>query len=345
MNRNKQLRVAVIGAGRIGRVHAQHLTNRIARARLIAIADTHEPSARKLADELNIDAVYSDHKKMFEKEELDAVLICSSTDTHSQIIQDAAAAGLHIFCEKPIDHEVSKIDRALKAVQQAGVKLQIGFNRRFDPNFRQVHAVVKAGQIGIPHIIRITSRDPAPPPIEYIKVSGGMFMDMTIHDFDMARFLAGSEVTKVFATGGVRVDPRIGEAGDIDTAVVTLEFENGAIATIDNSRQAAYGYDQRVEVFGSEGAVAADNNTPHRTVKSDKTGVHTPLPLNFFMDRYIDSYLCEINEFVQAVLDDADVPVSGADGRMPVLIAQAAKQSLREERAIALSEIAAKISK
>jgi myo-inositol 2-dehydrogenase/D-chiro-inositol 1-dehydrogenase len=326
-------------------VHAQHLKNRITRARLVAIADSHLLSAQKLAGELQIDAVYSDHRKMFDTEQLDAVLICSSTDTHAQIIEDAAAAGLHIFCEKPIDHEVSKIERALRAVEKAGVKLQIGFNRRFDPNFRHVHAVVSSGKIGDTHIIRITSRDPAPPPIDYIKVSGGMFMDMTIHDFDMARFLAGSEVTSVFAVGSVRVDPRIKEAKDIDTAVITLEFENGAIATIDNSRQAIYGYDQRVEVFGSEGAISADNNTLHRTVMSDKSGVHTPLPLNFFMDRYIDSYLCEINEFVEAVLDGTDVPVSGEDGRMPVLIAMAAKQSLTEKRAIALSEIAAKISK
>ncbi|CAN5123498.1 inositol 2-dehydrogenase [soil metagenome] len=345
MSKKDQLRVAVVGAGRIGRVHAQHLKNRISRVTLVAIADSHQPSAQKLADELGIETVYSDHRKMFDNEQLDAVLICSSTDTHAQIIEDAAANGLHIFCEKPIDHEVSKIDRALKAVEKAGVKLQIGFNRRFDANFSHVQSVVKSGKIGEPHIIRITSRDPAPPPIEYIKVSGGMFMDMTIHDFDMARFLAGSEVVKVFATGGVRVDPRIKDANDIDTAVITLEFENGAIATIDNSRQAVYGYDQRVEVFGSAGAISADNNTPHRTTLSDKSGVHAPLPLNFFMDRYLESYLLEINQFVQAILDDTEVPVTGEDGRMPVLIALAAKQSLVEERAIALSEIAAKIAK
>lgn len=345
MSAKNQIRIAVIGAGRIGRVHAQHLKNRIARVTLVAIADSHQPSAQKLAEELGVETVYASHRDMFANEQLDAVLICSSTDTHAQIIEDAAASGIHIFCEKPIDHEVSKIDRALRAVERAGVKLQIGFNRRFDPNFSHVHSVVKSGQIGEPHIIRITSRDPAPPPIEYIKVSGGMFMDMTIHDFDMARFLAGSEVTKVFATGGVRVDPRIKDANDIDTAVITLEFENGAIATIDNSRQAVYGYDQRVEVFGSAGAIAADNNTPHRTTLSDKSGVHAPLPLNFFMDRYIESYLLEINQFVQAILDDTDVPVTGEDGRMPVLIALAAKQALSEERAIALSEIAANISK
>ncbi|MBS1956133.1 MAG: inositol 2-dehydrogenase [Cyanobacteria bacterium SZAS-4] len=345
MSKKTEVRIALIGAGRIGRVHAQHLKNRIDGATLVAIADSHQPSAQKLGQDLGIQNVYSSHREMFANEKLDAVLICSSTDTHAQIIEDAAANGLHIFCEKPIDHEVSKIDRALKAVEKAGVKLQIGFNRRFDPNFSHVQSVVKAGKIGEPHIIRITSRDPAPPPIEYIKVSGGIFMDMTIHDFDMARFLAGSEVTKVFAMGGVRVDPRIKDANDIDTAVITLEFENGAIATIDNSRQAVYGYDQRVEVFGSAGAISADNNTPHRTTLADKSGVHTPLPLNFFMDRYTESYLLEINQFVQAVFEGTDVPVTGEDGRMPVLMALAARQSLSEGKTIALSEIAAKISK
>jgi myo-inositol 2-dehydrogenase/D-chiro-inositol 1-dehydrogenase len=345
VTKKNHLAVALIGAGRIGRLHAQHLKSRITRVTLAAIADSHLPSARKLAAEIEVGPVYSDYTEMFANEKLDAVLICSSTDTHAQIIEDAAAAGLHIFCEKPIDHEVSKIDRALNAVKKAGVKLQIGFNRRFDPNFRHVHDVVRSGMIGDPHIVRITSRDPAPPPIEYIAVSGGMFMDMTIHDFDMARFLSGSEVTKVFATGCVRVDPRIGEANDIDTAIIVLEFANGAIGSIDNSRQAVYGYDQRVEVFGSAGVISADNNTPHRTTFADKNGVHAPLPLNFFMDRYTESYLGEINEFVNAVLDDKSVPVTGEDGRTPILIALAAKKSLIEGRAVALSEIEAKISK
>lgn len=344
MNKSRKLKVALVGAGRIGRVHAEHLAHRIAGVTLTALADTDRASASKLADELSIAGVYDNPIEMFEKETLDAVLICSSTDTHAQLIEAAAERGLHIFCEKPIDQELSKIDRALACVKKVGVKLQIGFNRRFDPNFSRLKKAVREGAVGEPHIIRITSRDPAPPPIEYIAVSGGMFMDMTIHDFDMARFLADSEVASVYATGSCRVDKRIGEAGDIDTALITLEFENGTIASIDNSRQAAYGYDQRVEVFGSGGAISAENNTPNRVVLANSEGIHHPLPLNFFMDRYIESYLQEINEFVQALVNGTEVPVNGDDGRMPVLIAMAAKQSLTEKRAIALSEIAAKIS-
>lgn len=343
MSRKAHLAVGLIGAGRIGKLHAHHLKSRIPSVVLTAIADSHFASAKKLAAEVEVGPVYSNYKEMFTNEKLDAVLICSSTDTHAQIIEEAAAAGLHIFCEKPIDHELSKIDRALDAVKKAGVKLQIGFNRRFDPNFRHVHDVVRSGMIGDPQIVRITSRDPSPPPLEYISVSGGMFLDMTIHDFDMARFLSGAEITRVFAVGAVRIDPRIGEAGDIDTAVLTLEFDNGAIGSIDNSRQAVYGYDQRVEVFGSAGVISADNNTPHRTVFADKNGVHAPLPLNFFMDRYTESYLQEINEFVEAVLANKTPPVTGEDGRMPVIIALAAKKSLQEGRPVLVSEIGHKI--
>jgi len=183
-------------------------------------------------------------------------------------------------------------------VDKAGVKLQIGFNRLFDPNFRRVRELVAAGKIGQPHILRITSRDPAPPPIEYIKVSGGIFLDMTIHDFDIARYLVGSEVEEVYAAAGVMVDPAIGAAGDVDTAVITLRFKNGVIGTIDNSRQAVYGYDQRVEVFGSGGMVAVSNNTPDSVVLSDGQGVHGPLPLHFFIERYVDSYIAEMEAFI-----------------------------------------------
>lgn len=340
MNKKKQVTIGVIGAGRIGQVHAEHLAHRIPGAQLAYISDINTSAAESLAQRLSVPnlIVAKDYHDVLASN-VEAVVICSSTDTHSRIIEEAAAAGKHIFCEKPIDHELAKIDRALAAVKKADVKFQVGFNRRFDPNFSHVQQVIASGKIGKPHIVRITSRDPAPPPVAYIKVSGGIFLDMTIHDFDMARFLTGSEVTRVFALGAVMIDPAIGAAGDIDTAVITLEFANGAIATIDNSRQAVYGYDQRIEVFGSEGVISADNNTPHRTTFGDKEGMHAPLPLNFFMDRYTESYIKEMLAFVTAIADDVATPVSGLDGRAPVVIGLAAKMSLHSGMPVLISDV------
>jgi len=215
----------------------------------------------------------------------------------------------------------------------------IGFNRRFDPNFLKVRQMVTDGKIGVPHILKITSRDPDPPSAEYAASSGGMFMDMTIHDFDMARYIVGSEVTEVYARASVLVDPAIGKAGDVDTAIITLTFANGAIGVIDNSRKAVYGYDQRVEIFGSKGMVSADNNYPenHRYFSSD--GVHRSLPLNFFMDRYLEAYANEMKIFCEAVLDNIPIPVSGDDGIMSVAVAFAAKKSHLENRPVKISEI------
>ena len=335
----QKVNVAIIGAGRIGRVHAEHLAYRIPDANLVAVSDIYLEAADKLAAELSIPAVYQDHRRIMEDESIEAVIICSSTDTHARMIEEAAAAGVQIFCEKPIAHDLGEIDRALAAVERAGVKLQIGFNRRFDPNFKRVRDLVAAGQVGEPHILRITSRDPEPPPIEYVKISGGIFLDMMIHDFDMARFLIDSEVEEVYAAGGVMVDLAIGEAGDIDTAIVTLRYQNGVIGTIDNSRQAVYGYDQRVEVFGSGGCVTADNNFPNTALVSDAQRVHRDLPLNFFMDRYIESYVTEIKEFIECVRQDKTPSVTGIDGRVPVVMGIAAKRSYLENRPVRLSEV------
>jgi myo-inositol 2-dehydrogenase/D-chiro-inositol 1-dehydrogenase len=331
--------IGVIGAGRIGRLHAENLAYRIPEANPVAVSDIVFEAAAKAAAELGIPAAYQDHRPILEDESIEAVLICSSTDTHARLIEEAAAAGKHIFCEKPIALDLDAIDHALAAVERAGIKLQVGFNRRFDPNFSRVQEVVASGQIGTPHILRITSRDPQPPPIEYVKVSGGIFLDMTIHDFDMARFLMGAEVEEVYAAGGVMVDPAIEEAGDIDTTIITLHFENGALGAIDNSRQAVYGYDQRVEMFGSEGVVVVSNNTPDRAVISDATGVHSALPLFFFVERYTESYIAEMNAFVECVRKDKTPPVTGWDGRIPVVMGYAAKKSYQENRPVKLSEV------
>ena len=329
----------VIGAGRIGKIHAESLARYMPGATVSAIADVNLAAAQETAARLSIPKVMEDYHAILADPEIDVVIICSSTDTHARLIVEAAEAGKHIFCEKPIDHDLAKIDLALQAVKKAGVQLQIGFNRRFDANFRQVHELVASGQIGTPHILRITSRDPAPPPIEYVKVSGGIFLDMTIHDFDMARYLMGSEVTQVYTAGAVLVDPAIGQAGDLDTVIVTLYFENGAIGTIDNSRKAVYGYDQRVEVFGSAGMVQVSNNTPHSAVISNAEGVHAAKPLFFFLERYMQSYIDEMRQFTAAVKAGKPTPVTGLDGRIPVVIGMAAWKSFREKRPVKLAEI------
>ena len=334
---NKRLRVGLIGAGRIGRVHAQAITSQVPQAELVMVADVMADAAQALAQQYKLEAT-DNYQDILGNTSVDAVLLCSSTDTHSQIITEAAQAGKQIFCEKPIDHDLVRIDGALAAVAQAGVKLMIGFNRRFDANFMKVQQMVAEGKIGEPQILRITSRDPAPPPVEYIKVSGGIFLDMTIHDFDMARFLFG-EVEEVFTMAGVMVDAAIGEAGDVDTAVISLKFANGAMGTIDNSRQAVYGYDQRVEAFGSAGMVAVGNNVANTHVLSNAEGVHSEKPLHFFLERYMDAYAQEMKAFVACVMNDTPSPVTGQDGRAPVVIGMAAAKSYQENRPVKISEI------
>jgi myo-inositol 2-dehydrogenase / D-chiro-inositol 1-dehydrogenase len=338
MTINKVIRFGVIGAGRIGKIHAENLALRIPGAAVTAIGDPLLEQAQVTAQKLQIPKAVDDCRSIMEDPDIDAVAICSSTDTHARMIVEAARNGKHIFCEKPIAYDLSKIDEALKAVEDAGVTLQIGFNRRFDPNFRTVRQRVANGDVGDLHIVRITSRDPAPPPVEYVKVSGGMFFDMTIHDFDMARFMTGSEVEEIYAAAGVMVDPLIGQAGDIDTAVVTLKFANGAIVSIDNSRKAVYGYDQRVEVFGSGGMVAAMNETPDRTFYSNADGVMSAKPLYFFLERYMTSFIDELKEFVDALHTGRQPSVTGIDGRIPVMMAMAATRSYKENRPVKLCE-------
>jgi myo-inositol 2-dehydrogenase/D-chiro-inositol 1-dehydrogenase len=281
----------------------------------------------------------SDYHALLADPSVDAVVICSSTHTHAPIIIEAAQAGKHIFCEKPIDFSLERIDQALDQVSQSGVKLQIGFNRRFDANFARVRQAVASGEIGEPHLLHIVSRDPEPPTPEYVKTSGGIFMDMTIHDFDMARFLVGCEVEEIFTYGGVRIDPEIGKAGDLDTALLMLKFEDGTLGTIDNSEKAAYGYDQRVEVFGSKGAIHIANNYPNTATISSAGSIHRDLPLYFFIERYVDSYIAEMSAFTQAVLEDRPTPVTGLDGRVPVVMALAARKSYDEKRPVKCSEV------
>jgi myo-inositol 2-dehydrogenase / D-chiro-inositol 1-dehydrogenase len=336
--------IGVIGAGRIGKIHAENIAYFIPQARLKAIAEVNvTPAIEAWAKGLGVSTVSKDASAIFADKDIQAVIICSSTDTHSDFVIKAAQAGKHIFCEKPVDLTVAKVCAALDAVKKANVKLMVGFNRRFDHNFRRVRDLVESGAIGEPHLIKITSRDPAPPPPSYVAGSGGMFLDMTIHDFDMARFQAGSEVTEVFAAGAVLVDPGIGAAGDIDTAVITLRFANGALAVIDNSRKAVYGYDQRVEVFGSKGAASAENDSASTVRLSNEIGVVAEKPLYFFLERYKEAFIAEMQAFLTAVVDGKPCPVTGEDGLKDLFVALAAKKSLMEQRPVKVSEIEASL--
>lgn len=333
------LKLGLIGAGRIGKVHCDTVMTRVPDATIVSVADYFEDAAKSLAAQYGISHATDNHRDILESSDVDAVIIASSTDTHSQFIIESAQAGKAIFCEKPIDFDLARIDEALKAASDAGVKFQVGFNRRFDATFIRVKAAIDNGEIGTPHLLHIISRDPAPPPISYIKVSGGLFYDMTIHDFDMARFLLG-EVEEVYAMSGNMVDPAIGEAGDIDTAIITLKFANGAMGTIDNSRKAVYGYDQRVEVFGSKGSVNNANLYPDTVTLNTADSVRRgSLPLNFFLERYAAAYQLELEAFVDSVVNDKPVPAGGADGRATVVIAMACYKSLKENRPVKLSEI------
>ena len=332
------LRVAILGTGRIGRMHAELVARSVESTQLVAVQDVVDEAAAAVAHQLDarharsLDDVLAD-------DEVEAVCIATSTDTHVDVMIAAAEAGKAILCEKPISLDLAQVDRGLAAVAEAGVPLQIGFNRRFDPSHRAVADAVAAGDVGDLHVLRITSRDPDPPPLSYIGVSGGIFLDMTIHDFDMARYVTGSEVVEVSAHGAVRVDPAIGEAGDLDTVVITLTHADGAFTVIDNSRRAVYGYDQRVEAFGSAGMVASDNPRTHTTSRSDATGTHRATLPYFFLDRYIPSYIAEWEAFAEAVRSGQAPPVTGADGRAPLMIGLAAWRSVREARRVAVEEI------
>lgn len=333
----EKINVGVIGTGRIGRIHGRNLKFQIPGARLTAVADVMVDSVREFAADLEIPIWETDYRRILANKDIQAVVICSSTDSHAQLITEAAQAGKDIFCEKPIALDLDKIDQAIATVREAGVKLMVGFNRRFDPSFKKARDIVATGKIGTPHLVRISSRDPEPPSPAYVKVSGGLFLDMMIHDFDMARYLLGEEVTELMATGNCLVDPEIGRLGDVDTAVVLLKYQSGALGAIDNSRKAIYGYDQRIEVFGSEGSVVVGNVTPTEVTLSRVDAVQSDKPLYFFLQRYQESYLAEMSHFVQAITNDFQPAVGGNDGKISVQMGYAAKESMRSHKFVSVS--------
>ena len=335
----KTIKIGIIGAGRIGRVHAENIAKFVPEMEIKTVSDPYmSGETLEFLQRLRIPGLVKDADVILSDPEIKAVVVCSPTDLHAEYAIKAAQAGKDVFVEKPVDYRIERVREVIDEVKKAGVKLQVGFNRRFDHNHRAVYEAVREGKVGRVNLIKISSRDPAPPSIDYVRVSGGIFYDMMVHDFDMARFLAGSEVTEVFAYGGVLVDPAIGEAGDVDTAVVSLKFENGAMGVIDNSRRAVYGYDQRVEVFGSEGAVMDGNDTPSNAVFYGVEGTVSDTCYKIMWDRYTGAFAAEQKAFASAVINGTEPPVTGEDGLYPILIAAAAAKSLREGRPVRIAE-------
>ncbi|QHE51699.1 inositol 2-dehydrogenase [Pontibacillus sp. HMF3514] len=330
--------VAIIGGGRIGQLHADHAL-KSDKVELKTLADINLEGLRGTKYEENIPILTTDTETIFNDSTIDAVFICSSTDTHLTYIKRATQTGKHIFCEKPISFNVEETREVLQLVKISGVKFQVGFNRRYDKHFRKVYETIRDGKVGNPHVIKVTSRDPEPPPEEYIKRSGGMFMDMTIHDFDMVRFLSGSEVKDITVKAANLVDPKFGRNGDVDTAIITLTFQDGSLGVIDNSREAVYGYDQRIEVFGDQGVVSADNESPTNVQISTKDIVSIDHPKYFFIERYLDAYIEELDEFITSILENKTLLTTGEDGLKAEMLAKAAQISWEEKRTVQLEEL------
>jgi myo-inositol 2-dehydrogenase/D-chiro-inositol 1-dehydrogenase len=330
------LKVGLLGAGRIAGVHATAITTNPG-STLVAVSDINTEAAAKLAAQYGAEARTTE--AILNDPAIDAVLVATSTDTHSDLIERATAAGKAVLCEKPVDLSLARAQACQKAVAVTGRPVMIGFNRRFDPNFAALKAALERGEVGKPELLSITSFDPAPPPVAYIKVSGGLFRDMMIHDFDMANFIMGAAPVAVTAVGSSIVDPAIGAAGDVDTAVVTLTYADGRIAVIKNSRRAVYGYDQRVELLGSEGLLQAQNMLENTVVKSTTAGVTGAKPTYFFLERYMPAYAAEWAAFVQAVNGGGALPVTLADGVAALAMAEAATLSAKTGAPVRLSEV------
>lgn len=331
------LKFALAGLGRIGKIHLENLLQ-MYQVKVVAVMDPMKES-QEYAKQKAIPYVTSTFEDMLASTDIDVVVICSPTDTHANYVELAARRGKHIFCEKPLDLSLERVIQVLDVVEDSGVKFMVGFNRRFDKEFKKVKDLVGQGTIGAHHLVKITSRDPGAPPISYIEKSGGLFLDMTIHDFDIARFIVGKEISEVYAKGAVLVDPAIGEVGDIDSAVITLTYTDGTMAVIDNSREAVYGYDQRVEVFGSKGMVRVENNLHDTHQLFTSQGSQRSLPLHFFLERYAEAYKTEMKDYIESLLNDTAVPVGGNDGLQSLVIGIAAIKSLQENRPVKLSEI------
>jgi myo-inositol 2-dehydrogenase / D-chiro-inositol 1-dehydrogenase len=326
--------VGLIGAGKIGRFHARTIVRGIPNLKLTYVADAEPAAARAVAEEVGAKAVGIDELIG----SVDAVLIATPPDTHAELVRKAAAAGKHIFSEKPLATTLADARGALEAAEAAGVVFQLGYNRRFDARFRDVRDAVAQGRIGTPWLLRISSRDPQPPPADYLPHGGGLFLDTTSHDFDLARYVLGTEITELAVRGASLVDPNAAAMGDVDTVVISLAFANGAFGAIDNCRASAYGYDQRLEVHGSEGLASAPNDRRPQALLADGSGFHEPTLPDFYIDRYEAAFVRELESFANA-LEGGAVEVTGRDGLAAVVAATAARRALEENRVVRLEEV------
>lgn len=334
-----RVRAALIGAGRIGQRHAATLAAAIPRADLAVIADVHGPAAEALATRVRAERWTNDPEAVLADPAIDAIVIASSTDSHAPLIVAAAEAGKQIFCEKPIALDLEATDRALAAVERAGVRLQMGFQRRFDKAYARAKALIAEGALGRIEAIRDTMRDPAPAPRAYLETSGGLYRDMTIHNFDCVRWMVGAEVTELFAMGSALVAPVFQELDDIDTSVVSLRFETGALGVIDNSRRSGFGYDVRTEVFGSEGALMIGYSRDTPMLRLDSSGIHSD-HIYWFLERFDQAYIDELKVFIDSIVDDLPPPVDGFDARAAMALAYAAEASRRENAPVSPARFA-----
>lgn len=343
----KKTVVGVIGAGSMGRVHIENILTAIPQAELKHVSEPYPEAYDKIAAEMGWPRANPDHKTMLADPEVEAVIIAAPAALHGEMIIDAAKAGKHVFCEKPLDYSVDTILRALKAVKEAGVKLQLGFNRRFDHNFAKARKLLDEGKLGDVHVVKISSRDPVPPVTGYFTAPGGehcsIYTDTTIHDFDMARFLNPSEVVEVYAMGSKLINKDKPEITRDDTCVIAMRHADNSLTVIDNSWEAVYGYDQRAEVFGSKGTATVENDVFSRTILHNRDGIIHEKPLVTIKDRYGDAYATEIRSFITAIQSDTDVPVTGMDGLLSIVIANAARKSAKENRPVAIAELMPKL--
>ncbi len=328
------IRIGILGAGRQGRLHCKNIVNHIPEAQVVAISDP----VKENLDDINIHGVqcYTDCDKIFEDREIDAVIIASSTSSHEEMIEKACSTNKHIFCEKPIASDMEGIERSLKRIKESQIKFMIGFNRRFDPSNKKVSDLVQQGVIGQPQILCITSRDPDPPSLEYLKNSGGFFFDTSIHDFDMARYVMHDEIIEIHALANSLVSEEIRGIGDVDTTMISLKFKSGALGCINNSRKAVYGYDQRIEVFGSKGSLSTLNKPETQVSLLDEHGVHMDRNLYFYKERYPESFVEEILAFINTIKQDTEPPATAKDAEIAVLLAKAAKDSYEQKKPIQL---------